>query len=245
MSHLTELWKVRYFSRSSGSEPRGRWTSRKLCFIDLAGRSCWDVTNMEDSDARSAMACLWSLHRECWVIAFRLTLRSDSSVNVIRIYFLLLFVNLFKFSKCLFWGSVLCLQTLLTMQSLSKASNCSPDFFVKLWHVKLRCLQTSSSWKLLRFLWACSSLKNNRTSQFCYATVLLSETVFYIISVRSCNAAVTSLKTRLNRCRHWTSTKTKAVCIRINAVRWYKMTARLKGRRDRRNFCVKAAVTKH
>lgn len=111
--------------------------------------------------------------------------------------------------------------------------------------IKLRCLQTSSSWKLLRFLWACSSLKNNRTSQFCYATVLLSETVFYIISVRSCNAAVTSLKTRLNRCRHWTSTKTKAVCIRINAVRWYKMTARLKGRRDRRNFCVKAAVTKH
>lgn len=27
-TYLTVLWKVRYFSRSCGSEPSGRWTSR-------------------------------------------------------------------------------------------------------------------------------------------------------------------------------------------------------------------------
>lgn len=62
-SYLTVLWKVRYFSRSCGSEPSGRCTSRWLSFILLGGRSLWDWANMDDSETRSAMACWWSLRR--------------------------------------------------------------------------------------------------------------------------------------------------------------------------------------
>lgn len=59
--YLTVLWWVRYFSLSCGSEPSGRWTSRWLSFIVLAGSSLWDLASMEDRDARSDMACWWSL----------------------------------------------------------------------------------------------------------------------------------------------------------------------------------------
>ena len=88
--YLTVLWKVRYFSRSCGSEPRGRWTSSSLSFIFLAGRSFWDFANMDDNDTRSAMACWWSLQTGLWntllinfldSISFMVSLLSLSSTD--------------------------------------------------------------------------------------------------------------------------------------------------------------------